>query len=452
MPISALCVPKWIIWWWVTLFSIKKTNPNGQKKITGKKSLNWINNAIAFNYLPEIMNIQRIIPLVFFLIVLAILGLYMADFILGDGNGIVAGFDIAPLTKYSFFLWLFYNFWYGFKYKIAWLQNILMMGFVFVLTIFLLEWIAGIVLKKQAENAPKIEGPTHSMMWDEVLGYKPNPNTTHTGTRTKDGQTIYSITYATDSNSLRITPVDTTKPKDKYALFFGCSMTFGEGVQSNETLPYYFGKFDEEYRPYNFAYSGYGPHQMLARLETPQVKEIVKEKTGIGFYIYINDHVNRVIGTMTNYGYNGGNAPYYHQQGNGIKRDKLFKDARRTRSWIYETLLKSNILKLFKIGYPFKITEEDYQLTAEIMAESARLYKEQFGNDNFYVIIYPTLIDSTLIIRLLKQKGVKVLDYSKLFNPLDKRYAIPYDEHPTALANEVLIKELIHQFEDLKVQ
>ena len=88
-------------------------------------------------------------------------------------------------------------------------------------------------------------------------------------------------------------------------------MTFGEGVHNNETMPYFFGKYDSTYRPYNFAYSGYGPHQMLARLETENSKKVVKENTGIGFYIYINDHVNRVLGTMTNYGYNGGQAPYY---------------------------------------------------------------------------------------------------------------------------------------------
>ena len=78
------------------------------------------------------------------------------------------------------------------------------------------------------------------------------------------------------------------------------------------------------------------------------------------------------------------------------------------------------------------------------MAQASRDYKNQFGNDNFYVIIYPTTVNSSLIISLLKQKGVKVLDYSKLFNPLEKKYAIPYDEHPTALANEVLIKQLVN--------
>lgn len=389
------------------------------------------------------MNTFKIIFLLLLLSVLGSSGLLLLDLLRGDGNGIIAGINLAPVAKYLTYAFLAYSFWYAFKQKIGWLQNLMMSGLMIFLTVLLLEWICGIILKKQGELAPKIEGPTHSMNWDNVLGYKPKPDTVHTGTRTKDGKVIYSITYSTDANSLRVTPIDTTKSRIKYAQFFGCSMTFGEGVQSNETLPYYFAKFDGTYRPYNLAYSGYGPHQMLARLETNQLKDIIKEKSGVGFYIYINDHVNRVWGTMTNFSYNGGNAPYFHKVGEELKHDGLFKDSRKIRSLIFEELLKSNILKLFKIGYPFKITDEDYELTAEVMAQSARLYKEQFGNDNFYVIIYPTSVDSSLIINLLKKKGVKVLDYSKLFNPLDDKYAIPFDEHPTALANEILIKQLV---------
>jgi hypothetical protein len=389
------------------------------------------------------MNIYRIIFWLLLLITLGTLGLVIMDALRGDGNGIIAGINFGGIVKYLIYSLLIYSLWYAFKHRIAWLQNTLMLGMMMVLTVVLLEWLCGIVLNKQAEKAPKIEGPTHSMVFDESLGYKPKPDTSHTGVRTVDGKIIYSIKYSTDTNSLRITPIDSTKPRTQYAQFYGCSMTFGEGVQSDETLPYYFGKFDSTYRPYNFAYSGYGPHQMLARLETGSPKRIVEESTGIAFYIYINDHVNRAIGTMTNYGYNGGNAPYFHKVGKELKHDGLFRNARIIRSWFYEVMLKSNILKLFKIGYPFKISETDYELTAEIMAQASRDYKKQFGNDNFYVIIYPTTIDSSVIINLLKQKGVKVLDYSKLFNPTDKKYAIPYDEHPTALANEVLIKALV---------
>jgi hypothetical protein len=389
------------------------------------------------------MNLTRIIFWGLLLGLLGTLGLLLIDSIKGDANGVVAGFNLLPVAQYGFYAFVAYSFWYAFKQKIAWAQNLFVSLIMVVLTIVLLEWICGIVLKQQSSKNPVTEGPKHSRVMDEVLGYKPQADTLITGVKTRGKDTIYAISYSTDKNNLRITPTDTTKPRTKYAQFYGCSMTFGEGVQSNETTSYYFSKFDSTYRAYNFAYSGYGPSQMLARLESNTVRQIVKEKNGFCVFVYINDHINRVIGSMTNYSYNGGNAPYFHKVGGVLKHDKLFIDSRKIRSWIYSKLFRSNILKLFKIGYPFKLTEEDYELTAEVIAESSRLYKQQFGNDNFYVVIYPTPNYSELMVNLLKKKGLKILDYSKLFDAEDSKYAIPYDEHPKALANEILSKQLI---------
>ena len=120
-----------------------------------------------------------------------------------------------------------------------------------------LEWVTGWVLRRKMAQMPKIEGPVHSMQLDPYLGYKPRPDTTLVGIRTKNGVPIYRITFRTDSNHLRVTP-DPNPAANQYALFFGCSMTFGEGVESTETLPYYFGKTDSAYHAYNLAFSGYG--------------------------------------------------------------------------------------------------------------------------------------------------------------------------------------------------
>jgi hypothetical protein len=219
-------------------------------------------------------------------------------------------------------------------------------------------------------------------------------------------------------------------------------MTFGEGVQSNQTIPYFFGKTDSTYRPYNFAFSGYGPHQMLARLQSGQVPTVVTQKSGVAVYVFIQDHVNRVINSLTNYSYNRGNVPCYELQEGKLVHNKTFAQSHRLRNFLFDVMLKSNILKAFKIGYPFKLSEADYDLTASVIAESAKEYQKQFQNNDFVVVIYPTTIDNSLFVKTLNSKGVKVLDYSKLFDPKDSKYAIPFDEHPTALANEILVKQL----------
>ena len=45
----------------------------------------------------------------------------------------------------------------------------------------------------------------------------------------------------------------------RYALFLGCSYTFGDGVGDSETLPAPFGARAPAYHVYNFATTGYGP-------------------------------------------------------------------------------------------------------------------------------------------------------------------------------------------------
>lgn len=377
--------------------------------------------------------------------------LLLLDLIKGDGNMVVAGIPMLPIAKWSFIIALLWALWAGVKFKVEALLNLFLAFFMTILVVAVLEIGSGWVLKAQANKGPKIEGPEHSMDMDPILGYKPKPNGTYSGIKKVDGKAIYDIRYQTDSNSLRITPTDSSKKPIDFAQFYGCSMTFGEGVQSNETIPFYFGQYTTNFTPYNFAYSGYGPHQALARLETQAPSQIVKEKHGVGFYIYIDDHVNRVLGTMTNFGYNRGNAPYYHNESGKLEHSGLFSNGRKLRSLMYSIMLESNLLKLFKVGYPFKITKDDYALTADVIAGAAKAFEVQFPGQPFYAVIYPTTIDSNLIIGLLKERNVKVIDLSKLFNPLDPRYAIPHDEHPTALGNQVFTKALIQKIKEAQL-
>ncbi len=387
-------------------------------------------------------------PRIFQLLFLGLLALLLAvsallwfDTVRGDGNGIVAGFHLfrwqAPLVWATLATGLLA----ALTSRRKGVQNSAVYVVMTLVTVALLEVTCGWLLRKKLATAPKIEGPVHSMQTDLYLGYKPRPDTTLTGVRTKNGVPIYRVTFQTDSNNLRITPGQNPRA-NRYALFFGCSMTFGEGVQSTETLPYYFARTDSTYHAYNLAFSGYGPHQMLSRLQHESPKRFVTEPTGMGFYIFIPDHVNRVIQTLTNYGYNRGNAPYYYRDGDSLRYGGLFREGRKIRSWIYDVLSKSNTLKLFNIGYPFRLSDDDYNLTADVLAASAREYQWQFGNDRFFVIMYPTTLPMGDFVAKLKARGVRVLDYSKLFNPTAKGYAIPDDEHPTPLANRLLIAQL----------
>lgn len=388
----------------------------------------------------------RIFRLLFFGLLALLLGvsaLLWLDTVRGDGKGVVAGFYLFRWQGPLGWATLVAGTLAALTSRRKWVQNAAVYVVMTVLTVALLEVVCGWLLKKKASAAPKIEGPVHSMQLDPHLGYKPRPDTTLEGLRTKNGVPVYRITFQTDSNHLRVTPGQNPRAA-KYALFLGCSMTFGEGVQSDETLPYFFGKTDSSYRAYNLAYSGYGPHQTLSRFQHDSPKRFVTEPTGVAIYTFIPDHVNRVIQSLTNYGYNRGNAPYYYHDGDSLRYGGLFRDGRKFRNRVYDVLSQSNTLKLFGIGYPFRLSDDDYNLTADVLAAAAREYQRQFGNDRFFVVIYPTTLPMGDFVDKLKTRGVNVLDYSKLFDPTAKGYAIPDDEHPTPMANRLLIARL-HQ-------
>ncbi len=378
------------------------------------------------------------------LVLLTVTSLLWLDSRRGDGNGIVAGLYLARWQAPLAWLTLALGVVLALRSRRKWLQNATIYVLMTVLTVAALEGVCGWLLRRQATRLPKLEGPVHSMQTDPVLGYKPHSDTILTGIRTKNGVPLYSIRFQTDSNHLRVTPGINPAAASRYALFFGCSMTFGEGVESNQTIPYYFGQAEPIFRPYNLAFSGYGPHQMLARLQHDSLRRFVTQSTGAAYYVFIPDHVNRVIQSLTNYGYNRGNAPYFYLDGSdSLRYGGLFREGRKTRNAVYELLSRSNVLKLFKIGYPFRLGPADYQLTAEVLAASARAYENQFGNDRFYVVLYPGTPPLPDLVARLRARNVKILDYSRLFDPLRKGYSIPDDEHPTPLANRVLVAQLV---------
>lgn len=367
------------------------------------------------------------------------------DYIAGDANGIVGGLALQK-SGWVWSRWLVFGYclYQGFASRITWLQNTLVFLLFSGIALWLVEAIFGVLLQqKVAQVAEPLQGPTHSMVMDSVLGYKPAPLEIHQGVKTHGKDTVYAIQYQSDAFSLRQTPLaPVAGDRPYFAQFFGCSMTFGEGVQDQETIPYFFGQAFPTYRPYNFAYSGYGPAQALARLESKQVHPIVQEKKGLGFYIYIPDHINRVVSTMSHYAYNKGNAPYYVIEQGKLQAQGLIKENRRWTNLVYDILLQSNIFAYFQIGLPFQLNAAHVELTAEVLAKTAQTFEQQFDQSTFYVILYPTTLENGEMKRLLEQKGVKVLDYTKLFNPKDATFAIPFDEHPTPYANQVLVKQL----------
>ncbi len=281
---------------------------------------------------------------------------------------------------------------------------------------------------------------------DDWLGYRPVPNTQVVASRKKGGEMLYKVVYSIDPYGRRVTPVENLESDPQFILFFGGSYTFGEGVNDNETMPYYVSQFAPKYRSYNYGVGGYGPQHMLAKLQSQEIITEIEEEQGVLVYVFINEHVDRAIGSMGIHNQRGDVMPYYFiDADDSLIRKGNLVSGRPFRSFVYSILGHSQTLKYFGISFPLRLREQDLKTTVRIIAESRNIYKEKFNSDEFYVLIYPTLGRPEMI-PYLEAAGISYLDYSDLPDAYDKNFWLG-EGHPAAKGHKIVAQKLVQDLE-----
>lgn len=279
--------------------------------------------------------------------------------------------------------------------------------------------------------------------FDERLGYRLPPNETLTSALWIDGELAYDVRYTTDARGRRTHPhTDATTPRE-HALFFGGSYVFGTGVQDDETLPARFEAANPGIRAYNYGVPGYGPTQMLEQLRRPDFAGEIPERRGRAFYLYIDHHVSRVIGGLYTYSKWARDFPYYTLEDGELVRRGSFTSGRPLRSLVYRALGRLRLVQRFRIDWPYPYDDGDFELTARVIIAARDAYREKFGTDAFYVIIYPWSRTRDEIVPRLESADVRVLDYGHLFDTLGAKhdFRLP-DLHPSPSAHRVIAEHL----------
>jgi hypothetical protein len=264
--------------------------------------------------------------------------------------------------------------------------------------------------------------------------------------------TVFNVHYTVDHLHKRVTP-DYDSVKKEYALFFGCSIAFGEGLEDNQTFAYQIQQKSKRYNSYNFSCSSTGSNYMLALLQNISLKSQVREEKGKAFYIFFWDHMYRSIGAMDRYTSWMHMSPYYYLKNGKIVHEKMFKDGRPIISTIYENIYQSNIVKYFQLDFPLSLNDTHFDLVTEMIAESKRCYEKQFGNDEFYVVLYPNYVEYTeeqlnTLKRFLKQKHIKFVDLTKVIK-YSVKYTLGGDPHPNANTNKLLSNSLLNEMKKM---
>jgi len=333
-------------------------------------------------------------------------------------------------------------------------KKIVLVNFSFILILlFVAELVCYFVLGAPIKEWKSYASP--DLPSDHIgshLGHVPWADSVWHDVKVVEGKTIFDTYYTIDELNRRITP-GYDENKEKYAVFFGCSIGFGFGLKDNQTIPYYFQQNTKTYNSYNYSYNGWGSHHMLARLEHKDLSKEVKEEEGIGVYVFLWSHIRRAIGDMRIYTGWGHTMPYYYLDDGELVRDGNFANGRLITSKLYETLAKSYIWDCFEVNLPTETREDHMILAAEIIKKAKEKYIEQFGNDKFYVVIHPTdWVEFTpekneQFKAILKERGIKYLDYSEKIK-LSQDHIIIGDGHPNEICDEKFAKILV---KDLKL-
>lgn len=252
-----------------------------------------------------------------------------------------------------------------------------------------------------------------------------------------------AITYRTDSLGRRVTPFSSPEPRDKFLLFFGCSFAFGQGVSDDETLPSYTARYAPDYEPFNYACLGYGPQHMFFQLKDDHLFSDITQNDGVAVYVFITDHVSRVLGDMFHFNFWMKDCPYLFLDRNGdLTYGGAFKSGRPFKSFLYEFLWARRrvFLPLAALFNKASHAADGFQLLGTVVKESERLFKQRYPRGQFLVLIYPyqDALQSDLdgAREAFRKEGLNVVDASHCLS-LDVSSFLS-DGHPRPLTNEMI--------------
>ena len=264
--------------------------------------------------------------------------------------------------------------------------------------------------------------PTKNQIFDEEIFYKK--------------KLVKKNTYTIDKYGHRKI---NNRPKLKNCLIFhGGSITFGQSLSDNETLPYLASQFyKEEFNTFNFAFNGYGPHQFLAKLDDLNQEEVKHCENVIIFYQFIYDHIARTAGKRSW----GDKSPRFILKNNKLENKGFFSE------FPFKIIMKlrknfrhskiSNIL--FNLE---SISQNDKIIFLEIIKNIEIYAKKNFSNVEFIYLVWDKdmILDQELFSFFNSANSIYIDELN-----IDKNYLknnIPGDNHPTKEFNLILINEI----------
>lgn len=266
----------------------------------------------------------------------------------------------------------------------------------------------------------------------------------------------YNVVYTNTKDSIRYNPV--INQTDKKAMLFGCSFTYGTGIEDEETLAANLASQDSSRNYLNFGQEGWGIQQMLINLEVrANQNEFLKEtitQSDIGIYFYLEDHIYRLLGKNHLVSYHWGTEfPFYDidVKKQIVKLDgKLGDQLGALKKWTYfpvhiSLLYKTIYFKFFYKG-PEPLKEIDYEKAALAIKHSKDLFLKNNPTKKFLVVLFPNTDNTNngKIKPYLEKQNLEILDLSQLIDKQSRGDHIicKDDNHPNNRLNKMVSKKI----------
>lgn len=276
------------------------------------------------------------------------------------------------------------------------------------------------------------------------IGPQPRPGQ-HTARSLDDkDNVVYDVIYSIGTDGFRITPgkVALDGRKHLHINFFGCSFTFGEGLQDNQTLPYFAQQDGKDIEVKSYGVSGYGVHQALAIMQSD------RKPTGeINFLLTAPWHADRSA-CIPSY---AAGTPHYRLAPNGeLVRDGFCGGNAITK--------RSALVASLKTPLHYGGTQ-DQQIALYLAIIKQMQAISQARGQSFVIgfikadqdFFQGTNWSNEKIMDTLRQDGIKVIDMT--LAPTSEQtpmmyFLSPLDKHPSMQANkaraELLLRTLPH--------
>jgi len=321
-----------------------------------------------------------------------------------------------------------------------WLRAILVVSFGIVLGLLVSEsaLIAPGAFRSDDVTITDSYASPGSMVNGGPLGYAPTPGSRHRSIVTVRQRVIIDAVYTFTEHGARATK---GSPGGDTWLFMGCSYTFGEGLNDDETLPSHFSKeLGYAANVVNLAFRGYGAHQMLRSLELDLPRPSVHPPVRQLVYTALWPHVIRSAGRAQ---WDAGGPSYVLTEASVAYAGPFH---RRPTVRVLNVLQRSRVFQLVleRTLFRYSVSDEDIEQYGRIVERSAQLAREKYGTGLTVVFWDYDNENSRRVLARLQNSGIPIILVSQLMPRTEwDDVSIPVDGHPSAEANRRLAKALV---------